>query len=180
MVLGLVAWIGTVFCSAPSRSSQSGSTRLRNNRVNKGSYSHPARTSFCLFHWLSRSVGRLSRRVGCRGRNSSLQDRFPTRSGRFSRLLRRIRTPVTSRSFLDLPLGPARRCRSSRLTRGHGATFRRSAAEVSSEMQQPTDGKKDACSTYIEQTKLLVTLASVFVVAPAALIPLFHGRTNSI
>ncbi len=37
------------------------------------------------------------------------------------------------------------------------------------------EGKKDACGTYVEQTKLLVTLASVFVVAPAALIPLFQG-----
>jgi len=30
------------------------------------------------------------------------------------------------------------------------------------------EGKKDACKTYIEQTKLLVTLSSTFVIAPAA------------
>ena len=40
------------------------------------------------------------------------------------------------------------------------------------------EGKKDACNTYVEQTKLLVTLASVFVVAPAAVIPLFHGMDS--
>lgn len=34
------------------------------------------------------------------------------------------------------------------------------------------EGKKEACKTYIEQTKLLVTLASAFLVAPAALLPL--------
>lgn len=33
-------------------------------------------------------------------------------------------------------------------------------------------GPVEACKTYIEQTKLLVALASAFVVAPAALIPL--------
>lgn len=40
-----------------------------------------------------------------------------------------------------------------------------------------TEGPKEACKTYIEQTKLLVTLASAFVVAPAALIPLFRGQS---
>lgn len=39
-----------------------------------------------------------------------------------------------------------------------------------------SDGPKEACKTYIEQTKLLVTLASAFVVAPAAMIPLFRGE----
>lgn len=34
------------------------------------------------------------------------------------------------------------------------------------------EGKKEACKTYIEQTKLLVTLASAFLFAPAVLIPL--------
>ena len=38
-----------------------------------------------------------------------------------------------------------------------------------------SDGRKEACKTYIEQTKLLVTLASAFVVAPAAMIPLLSG-----
>lgn len=37
------------------------------------------------------------------------------------------------------------------------------------------DGRKEACKTYIEQVKLLVTLASAFVVAPAAMIPLIGG-----
>ena len=38
------------------------------------------------------------------------------------------------------------------------------------------DGPRDACNTYIEQTKLLVTLASAFVVAPAAVIPFIAGK----
>jgi hypothetical protein len=38
------------------------------------------------------------------------------------------------------------------------------------------DGPRDACTTYIDQTKLLVTLASAFVVAPAAVIPFFAGQ----
>jgi hypothetical protein len=38
------------------------------------------------------------------------------------------------------------------------------------------DGPKEACQTYVEQTKLLVTLASAFVVAPAALVPLLYGK----
>ena len=42
------------------------------------------------------------------------------------------------------------------------------------------DGRKDACKTYIEQVKLLVTLASAFVVAPAAMIPLFSGTGRMI
>ena len=37
------------------------------------------------------------------------------------------------------------------------------------------EGQKEACKTFLEQTKLLVTLASAFVVAPAAMIPLFSG-----
>ena len=32
------------------------------------------------------------------------------------------------------------------------------------------DNRKEACKTYIEQTKLLVTLASAFVLAPVAII----------
>jgi hypothetical protein len=38
------------------------------------------------------------------------------------------------------------------------------------------DGKKEACKTYIEQTKLLVTLASAFLVAPAALVTILNGK----
>jgi hypothetical protein len=38
------------------------------------------------------------------------------------------------------------------------------------------DGPKEACKTYIEQTKLLVTLASAFVVAPAAIAAFFVGK----
>lgn len=34
------------------------------------------------------------------------------------------------------------------------------------------EGKKEACKTYVEQTKLLVTLASAFIVAPAAALAL--------
>lgn len=40
----------------------------------------------------------------------------------------------------------------------------------------PMEGPKEACKTYIEQTKLLVTLASAFVVAPAAIVALFVGK----
>ena|ERR1035437_87861 len=38
------------------------------------------------------------------------------------------------------------------------------------------DGPREACKTYIEQTKLLVTLASAFVVAPAAIVPWMAGK----
>jgi hypothetical protein len=37
-----------------------------------------------------------------------------------------------------------------------------------------TNGKADALKTYVEQTKLLVTLASGFLIAPAAALPLFR------
>src|SRR5690348_5639214 len=42
-------------------------------------------------------------------------------------------------------------------------------------MAMSDEGPKEACKTYIEQTKLLVTLASAFVVAPVALIPYLNG-----
>lgn len=42
----------------------------------------------------------------------------------------------------------------------------------------PQSGPKEACKTFIEQTKLLVTLASAFVVAPAAVIPLFISKDH--
>jgi hypothetical protein len=38
------------------------------------------------------------------------------------------------------------------------------------------DGRKEAVKTYIEQTKLLVALASAFVIAPAAFAALFKDR----
>jgi hypothetical protein len=38
------------------------------------------------------------------------------------------------------------------------------------------DGPREACKTYIEQTKLLVALASAFIVAPAALVPWIAGK----
>jgi hypothetical protein len=38
------------------------------------------------------------------------------------------------------------------------------------------DGRKEAVKTYIEQTKLLVALASAFVIAPAAFVALFKDR----
>jgi hypothetical protein len=38
----------------------------------------------------------------------------------------------------------------------------------------------EACKTYIEQTKLLVTLASAFVVAPAAIVALEAKRLDSL
>lgn len=36
--------------------------------------------------------------------------------------------------------------------------------------------KKDACATFIEQTKLLVTLASTFILAPAAFVALLKEK----
>lgn len=38
-----------------------------------------------------------------------------------------------------------------------------------------TNGKSDALKTYVEQTKLLVTLASGFIIAPAAALQLFRS-----
>jgi hypothetical protein len=40
----------------------------------------------------------------------------------------------------------------------------------------PPDGKAEACKTYIEQTKLLVTLASAFLFAPAGLVALLKDK----
>ena len=40
----------------------------------------------------------------------------------------------------------------------------------------PVDGKIEAVKTYIEQTKLLVTLSSAFVIAPAGLVAVFKDR----
>lgn len=53
-----------------------------------------------------------------------------------------------------------------------------------SESTSISDSKKEACKTYIEQTKLLVTLASAFLFAPVALIGRLKdksaiGLTNS-
>ena len=39
-----------------------------------------------------------------------------------------------------------------------------------------SDGKKEACKTYLEQTKLLVTLASAFLFAPASLLAILKDR----
>jgi hypothetical protein len=41
------------------------------------------------------------------------------------------------------------------------------------------DGKKEACKTYIEQTKLLVTLASAFLFAPAGLVAILKDRASA-
>jgi heme A synthase len=40
------------------------------------------------------------------------------------------------------------------------------------------ENKKEACKTFIEQTKLLVTLASAFVVAPAAVVAVSKLRID--
>ncbi|MEI7491323.1 MAG: hypothetical protein WCK92_07990 [Bacteroidota bacterium] len=40
-----------------------------------------------------------------------------------------------------------------------------------------SDGKKEACKTYIEQTKLLVTLSSAFLFAPIGLFTLLKDKT---
>lgn len=42
----------------------------------------------------------------------------------------------------------------------------------------PTDGEKEACKTYLEQTKLLVTLSSAFLIAPAGLVSFFSERVG--
>ncbi len=39
-----------------------------------------------------------------------------------------------------------------------------------------SEGKKEACKTYLEQTKLLVTLASAFVFAPAGMIAIVKDQ----
>jgi hypothetical protein len=44
-------------------------------------------------------------------------------------------------------------------------------------MSEP-NGKLDALKTYVEQTKLLVTLASGFLIAPAAALPLFRQSAD--
>jgi hypothetical protein len=43
---------------------------------------------------------------------------------------------------------------------------------------EPTvpDSKKESCKTYVEQTKLLVTLASAFLFGPAALVGILKDR----
>jgi len=40
------------------------------------------------------------------------------------------------------------------------------------------EGKKEACRTYIEQTKLLVALASTFLFAPAGLVAILKEKTS--
>src|SRR5262249_30311916 len=42
-----------------------------------------------------------------------------------------------------------------------------------------TEGQKEAVKTYIEQTKLLVTLASTFLFAPAGLVTILKDRTST-
>ncbi len=42
-----------------------------------------------------------------------------------------------------------------------------------------SEGRKEAVKTYIEQTKLLVTLASAFLFAPAGLIAILKDRSAS-
>jgi len=41
------------------------------------------------------------------------------------------------------------------------------------------EGKKEACKTYIEQTKLIVTLASAFLFAPAALVTILKDKASA-
>jgi hypothetical protein len=47
---------------------------------------------------------------------------------------------------------------------------------VRGEKAMSNDGPQEALKTYIEQTKLVVTLASGFLIAPAALIPLYRSK----
>jgi len=41
------------------------------------------------------------------------------------------------------------------------------------------EGKKEACKTYIEQTKLLVTLASAFLIAPPAFVTVLKEKHDA-
>jgi hypothetical protein len=41
------------------------------------------------------------------------------------------------------------------------------------------EGRKEACKTYLEQTKLLVTLASAFLFAPASLVAILKDRLTA-
>src|SRR5579872_3513387 len=41
-----------------------------------------------------------------------------------------------------------------------------------------SEGKKEAVKTYLEQTKLLVTLSSAFILAPAGLVAVLKERTS--
>jgi len=47
------------------------------------------------------------------------------------------------------------------------------------ENKQNLENRKEACKTYIEQTKLLVTLASVFLMAPAAFFSLMNAKPHT-
>jgi len=46
-------------------------------------------------------------------------------------------------------------------------------------MNSLLDNKKEACKTYIDQTKQLITLASAFIVAPPGLIAVLKDRTEA-
>jgi hypothetical protein len=48
-----------------------------------------------------------------------------------------------------------------------------------SKQDRKIEDKKEACGTYIEQTKLLVALASAFLVAPAAFLGLIRGEKGA-
>ena len=45
-------------------------------------------------------------------------------------------------------------------------------------MPDPNEGRKEACRTYLEQTKLLTALASAFLLAPAALLGFLRPATG--
>ena len=49
---------------------------------------------------------------------------------------------------------------------------------ISEDIKTASEGRKEACKTYLEQTKLLVTLASAFLFAPAALIGILKDRSG--
>jgi hypothetical protein len=49
---------------------------------------------------------------------------------------------------------------------------------ISEDRQTVSEGRKEAWKTYLEQTKLLVTLASAFLFAPAALIGILKERSG--
>jgi len=50
---------------------------------------------------------------------------------------------------------------------------------MSNDAPDPNDGPREAVKTYIEQTKLLVSLSSAFILAPAAALP-FIGNTGTV
>src|ERR1041384_2526956 len=57
------------------------------------------------------------------------------------------------------------------------AKRRRFVGHLANDGEAMSEGKKEAVKTYIEQTKLLVTLASAFLFAPAGLVGILKDKS---